>query len=135
MFVSFAKEQKDSPNRTMTKAEEIKLLEELVVALTKDGDPTYCGDYFVNQLPFIKEAIRLDVSPDVYGKTVEEYHSEMVQEAKDIYATAEAEALDLIAKAKKEAARIEAQKNSAYEDADVALGDAITKLESVRERL
>ncbi len=119
----------------MTKAEEIKLLEELVVALTKDGDTTYCGDYFVNQLPFIKEAIRLDISPDTYGKTVEEYHREMVQEALAIHATAEAEALDLIAKAKKEAARIETQKNSAYEDAHVALRSSITQLELVAERL
>ena len=48
----------------------------------------------------------MDVTPDVYGKTVEEYHREMVQEALAIHATAEAEALDLIAKAKAEADRI-----------------------------
>ena len=116
----------------MTKAKEIEAWKVLLNTLTEDS---YTFGYVVNQLPFIKEAIRLDVSPDVYGKTVEEYHSEMVQEAKDIYATAEAEAVGIIAKAKAEADRIEAQKNSAYEDAHVALGDAITKLESVRERL
>ena len=116
----------------MTKAEEIEAWEVLLNTLTEDS---YTFGYAVNQLPFIKEAIRLDISPDTYGKTVEQYHREMVQEALDIHATAEAEALDLIAKAKKEAARIETQKNSAYEDAHVALRSSITQLELVAERL
>ena len=119
----------------MTKEEEIKLLEEFVASLTRDGDTTYCGDYFANQLPYIRQAIRLDVSPDVYGKTVKEYHREMVQEAKDIVANAEAEAQDIVCKAKAQAERIEAQKNSAYEDAHVALRSVIQKLELVAERL
>ena len=116
----------------MTKAKEIEAWEVLLNTLTEDS---YTFGYVVNQLPFIKEAIRLDVSPDVYGKTVEEYHREMVQEAKDIYATAEAEAQDIVCKAKAQAERIEAQKNSAYEDAHVALRSVIQKLELVQERL
>ena len=119
----------------MTKEEEIELLEKFVASLTRDGDTTYCGDYFANQLPFIRQAIRLDVSPDVYGKTVKEYHREMVQEAKDIVANAEAEAQDIVCKAEAQAELIEAQKNSAYGDAHVALGEAVTKLDCIRERL
>tara|TARA_R110002020_G_scaffold63232_3_gene169054 strand:+ start:308 stop:658 length:351 start_codon:yes stop_codon:yes gene_type:complete len=87
----------------MKKAKEIEAWDVLHNTLTEDS---YTFGYVVNQLPFIKEAIRLDIPPDTYGKTVEEYHREMVKEALDIYATAEAEALDLIAKAKAEAARI-----------------------------
>ena len=132
LLASFAKEQKDSPNRTMTKAKEIEAWEVLHNTLTEDS---YTSGYVVNQLPFIKEAIRLDIHPDSYGKTMEEYHRGIMQEAKDVYATAEAEALDLIAKAKKEAERIEAQRTSAYDDAHVALRSAIQQLELVAERL
>ena len=116
----------------MTKAKEIEAWEVLRNTLTEDS---YTSGYVVNQLPFIKEAIRLDIHPDTYGKTGEEYHRGMIQEAKDVYATAEAEALDLIANAKKEAERIEAQRTSAYDDAHVALRHAVQQLELVAERL
>lgn len=119
----------------MTKAEEIKLLEEFVASLTRDGDTTYCGDYFANQLPFIRQAIRLDVSPDVYGKTVKEYHREMVQEAKDTVANAEAEAQDIVCKAKAQAERIREQIDKAYEDAHKQFAIAANKLDGIRERL
>lgn len=131
MLTSFAKEQKDSPNRTMTKAEEIEAWEVLLNTLTEDS---YTFGYVVNQLPFIKEAIRLDVTPDVYGKTVEEYHREMVQEAKDIHATAEAEAQDIIAKANAKAERISKQISDRNDEALKELQVVRNKLDGIVER-
>jgi hypothetical protein len=116
----------------MTKKQEIEAWEVLLNTLTEDS---YTFGYVVNQLPFIKEAIRLDIHPDTYGMTMEEYHQHLLKEAKDIYATAEAEAQDIVCKAKAQAELIEAQKNSAYEDAHVALRSVIQKLELVAERL
>ena len=119
----------------MTKEEEIELLEKFVASLTRDGDTTYCGDYFANQLPFIRQAIRLDVSPDVYGKTVKEYHREMVQEAKDIVANAEAEAQDIVCKANAKAELIREQIDKAYQDAHKQFAIVANKLDGIREDL
>jgi hypothetical protein len=116
----------------MTKEEEIKAWEVLLNTLTEDS---YTFGYVVNQLPFIKDAIQSDVSPDVYGKTVEEYHREMVQEAKDIVANAEAEAQDIVCKAKAQAELIREQIDKAYQDAHKQFAIVANNIDGIRERL
>ena len=116
----------------MTKKQELTKWEAFASSIPKDS---YTYGWITNQLPFLKTCMETDVFPEIHSLTLEEYLKRVIASAKIMEEDAKAEAESIIAKAKAEAARIEAQRTSAYDDAHVALRSAIQQLELVAERL